>query len=222
MNDFDEYKLDELYSISSGISSKPEQAGHGTPFLSFKTIFNNFYLPEELEDLMKVNEKEAQTYSIKKGDVFLTRTSETIDELAMSSVALSDYPNATFTGFAKRLRPLVDNVIYDRFMAFYFRSQYFRKIIDNNAVMTLRASFNENIFSYIKIKIPKYKKQVLIGDFLYKIEEKRKLNEKIYYELEKYISMLFEYWFVQFDFPNTEGKPYKSTGGDMIWTGKYP
>lgn len=192
------HKFSELYEMSSGISSKPEQAGHGYPFLSFSTIFNNYYLPNTLNDLMDTSDKERNIYSVKKGDIFLTRTSETLDELAMSSVALKDFPNATFSGFAKRLRPLQNNITYDKYMAFFLRSPYFRKIIDNNAIMTLRASFNENIFSYLNILLPEYKEQVKIGDYLYNLssisDKSLELNDK-YHSI---IDLAYKYYLVKF------------------------
>ena len=43
------YKFSELYSLSSGISTSPDQAGHGFPFVSFSTVFNNYFLPENLK-----------------------------------------------------------------------------------------------------------------------------------------------------------------------------
>ena len=179
MNKLKEYKLNELYSMSSGISSTKEQAGHGFPFVTFRDIFNNIFIPENLTSLMDTSEDERQKCSVKKGDVFFTRTSETVDELAMSSVAIKDYPNATFSGFAKRLRPIRADLIYDKYMAFYFRSKYFRRIINANTIMTLRASFNDDIFSYIKVSIPEYEEQVKIGNFLYDIEEKIQQNIQI-------------------------------------------
>lgn len=211
------YKLKDLYEMGSGISSKPEQAGHGAPFVSFSTIFNNYYLPENLPDLMNTSSKEQETYSVKKGDIFITRTSETLDELAMSSVALKDYPHATFSGFAKRLRPTQEDITYDKFMAFYMRSKYFRKVIDSNAIMTLRASFNEEIFSYIDLLLPDYEEQKTIGDFLYTINSKIELNKKIIAELEAMGRSIYYYWFVQFDFPDANGRPYRSSGGKMVW-----
>lgn len=210
-----EYKFSDLYEMSSGISSTKEQAGHGAPFVSFSTVFNNYILPDELPDRMDTSRKEQETYSIKKGDIFITRTSETLDELAMSSVALKDYPNATFSGFVKRLRPLQDDVTYDKFMAFYLRSSYFRKIIQNNTNMTLRASFNEDIFSYLTILLPDYKEQKKIGDYLFVIEEKIKINSKLSAKLEEQAKLLFNYWFLQFEFPNEDGKPYKTSGGAL-------
>ena len=179
MNKIKKYALSELYDMSSGISSTKEQSGHGAPFVSFKTVFNNYFLPEELPDLMDTNEKEQETYSIKMGAVFITRTSETIDELAMSCVAVKNYPGATYSGFIKRLRPKTARIVYPKYMAFYFRSELFRKAVTNNAFMTLRASFNKDIFTFLDIYLPDYHEQVKIGDMLYSIECKIQKNKKI-------------------------------------------
>ncbi|QVY67107.1 restriction endonuclease subunit S [Polaribacter sp. Q13] len=211
------YKLSDLYEMSSGISSKKEQAGHGSPFASFSTVFNNTFLPDVLPDLMDTSEKEKETYSIKVGDIFLTRTSETLDELGMSSVAVKDYPNASYSGFLKRLRPTQKNITYAKFMAFYLRSYLFRKTMNNNATMTLRASLNEQIFSYLDIVLPEYNEQIKIGDLFHKISQKIEINNKINQELEAIAKTLYDYWFVQFDFPDANGKPYKSSGGKMVF-----
>ncbi|HDZ80082.1 MAG TPA: restriction endonuclease subunit S [Roseobacter sp.] len=218
MTELTKHKLSELYTLSSGISSSKDQAGHGQPFLSFSTAFNNYFLPEVLPNLMASNEKEQAAHSIKSGDVFLTRTSEVVDELAISSVAVKDYPLATFSGFLKRLRPKENGKAYPKYIALYLRSQLFRKTMDNNAVMTLRASLNEAIFSYLDIWLPEYDKQVQIGDMLYAIEEKIGTNNKINAELEAMAKLIYGYWFVQFDFPDGNGEPYKSSGGKMVWS----
>lgn len=212
-----EYYLCDLYEMSSGISTTPKQAGHGSPFVSFGCIYNNTILPEELQDMMDTSLEEQEKYSVKEGDIFITRTSETLDELAMSSVAIKDYPGATFSGFAKRLRPLQNNITYAKFMAYFLRSDYFRKIVNCKAVMTLRASFNEEIFSYIKVKLPEYEHQVKCGDFFWTIEEKIRCNKKIISELELLAKTIYDYWFLQYDFPDENGKPYKSSGGKMVW-----
>lgn len=179
MSKIEKYKFCDLYDMSSGISSTKAQAGHGAPFLSFGTVFNNYFLPETLTDKMDTTTEEQTTFSIKKGDIFVTRTSETIDELAMSSVALKDYPNATYSGFVKRLRPKTTGIVYDKFIAFYLRSKLFRKTMTNNATMTLRASFNEDIFSFLYLYPPQYEEQKRIGDLLYNIEKKMNTNKKI-------------------------------------------
>ena len=185
--------------------------------MSFSTVFNNYFLPDALPDLMDTSIKEQETYSIKKGDILITRTSETIDELAMSCVAVKDYPRATYSGFTKRLRPKTAGIAYHKYLAFYLRSQLFRKAVTNNAFMTLRASFNEDIFSFLNLYLPEYKEQVKIGDMLYLMEQKIQLNKRICAELEAMAKTLYNYWFTQFDFPDENGKPYRSSGGEMVW-----
>lgn len=91
----------------------------------------------------------------------------------MSCVAVKDYPNATFSGFLKRLRPTQDHITYPKFMAFYLRSPMFRKTITNNAVMTLRASLNEAIFSYLELLLPTYSEQKSGRSFIFIKPENR-------------------------------------------------
>ncbi len=204
--------------MSSGISSTPKQVGHGSPFLSFSAVFGNYFLPERFDDLMQTSDLERKKYSVLEGDIFLTRTSETIDELGMSSVAVKNYPDATYSGFLKRLRPTQKDVTYHKFMGFYLRSKLFRKTMTNNAVLTLRASLNEDIFSYLSLIVPEYNEQVKIGDLLYLLNQKINLSNRINAELEKMAKTIYDYWFVQFDFPDANGKPYKSSGGPMVWS----
>jgi len=217
MNKLTKYAFADLYAMASGISTTKEQAGHGSPFVSFSTVFNNYFLPDTLPDLMDTSLKEQETYSIKKGDILVTRTSETIDELAMSCVAIKDYPCATYSGFTKRLRPITTGVAYDKYLAFYLRGYLFRKAVTNNAFMTLRASFNEDIFSFLYLYLPEYQEQVKIGDMLYNMEQKIQLNKQICSELEAMAKTLYDYWFIQFDFPDKDGKPYRTSGGEMVW-----
>ena len=180
-------------------------------------MWSNGCRPERLPDLMDTSDKDRENCSVLEGDVFLTRTSETPDELAMSCVSLKNYTNATFSGFAKRLRPINKGLTYPKYMAFYLRSPYFRKVINNNTIMTLRASFNEDMFSFLNLYLPKYEEQVKIGDLLYLIEKKIQLNEQINNNLEQQAMSLYDYYFTQFDFPSQENKPYRTSGGNLVW-----
>ena len=68
--------------------------------------------------------------------------------------------------------------------------------------------------------IPELEVQKRIGRILSDIDEKIALNRQINDNLEAMAKQLYDYWFVQFDFPNEEGKPYKSSGGAMVWNEK--
>jgi type I restriction enzyme S subunit len=134
----------------------------------------------------------------------------------MSCVALKDYQRATYSGFLKRLRPIKDGVTDEKYMGFYLRSSFFRKCMNNNAIMTLRASLNEEIFSYLYLYLPEIDTQKKLGDFLYFINRKIENNKKHITKLEDLSRLIYGYWFQQFDFPNHENKPYRINGGRLI------
>ena len=78
----------------------------------------------------------------------------------------------------------------------------------------------DNALSAIDIEYLPLEKQNQIVASLASIDEKIKVNRKINDNLEAMARQLYDYWFVQFDFPNEKGKPYKSSGGDMVWNEK--
>ena len=75
-------------------------------------------------------------------------------------------------------------------------------------------------FFNIGIKLPPLAQQYEIGKLLSSLDTKIKLNRQINQNLEAMAKQLYDDWFVQFDFPNEEGKPYKSSGGEMLWNDK--
>ena len=77
-----------------------------------------------------------------------------------------------------------------------------------------------NNFLNIEVKLPKMSIQKQIGMTLSALDRKIELNKLINDNLEAMAKQLYDYWFVQFDFPNEEGKPYKSNGGAMVWNEK--
>lgn len=82
---------------------------------------------------------------------------------------------------------------------------------------TITRIYNENLRS-IKITVPKeLKDQQKIASVLSALDSKIELNNRINTELEAMAKTLYDYWFVQFDFPDKNGKPYKTCGGKMIW-----
>jgi len=79
---------------------------------------------------------------------------------------------------------------------------------------------NPDNFLDINIILPGLAEQKRIGTFFLNLDRKIHLNERINQNLEAMAKQLYNYWFVQFDFPNEEGKPYKSSGGKMVWNEK--
>ena len=211
-----EYKLDEVYTVSNGLSKKREEFGFGYEFLSFTEVFNNYFVPKKLNNLVNSSDKEREKCSIKRGDVFLTRTSEKLDELGRSCVALKDYPNATFNGFTKRLRPKGNVEILPEYAGYYFRSNKFKDAVTSMSSMTTRASLNNDMISMLDITVPPIEEQERIANILSSLDSKIELNNEINKTLEDIAKSIFKRWFVDFEFPNEDGEPYKSSGGEMV------
>lgn len=197
MSEWQEYKLDQVYSFSSGLSKKREEFGFGYPFLAFKDVFHNFFVPTELENLANTTERERQRCSIRKGDVFLTRTSETQDELGMSCVALNDIPNATFNGFTKRLRPNGEIEILPTYAGYYFRSPKFRATVSSMSSITTRASLNNSMLSDLVIVVPPVNIQGDIAAVLSSLDDKIDLLHRQNKTLEALAQTLFRHWFIE-------------------------
>ena len=197
MEDWKEYRLDELYVFGNGLSKGSKYFGYGHPFVSFKTVFNNYFLPEELSDYVDSDEKEQTKCSVQKSDVLLTRTSETVNELGYSCVALRDYPKATFNGFCKRMRPITEGIIHDLYAGYYFRSSHFRNQVCSMSNMVTRASLSNEMLGRLTIKLPSYKTQTQIGELLFSIDRKIALNRQINDNLEQQLQALYNEWFVE-------------------------
>lgn len=219
MSEWKEYPLDEIYTISSGLSKPGSEFGFGSPFLSFKEIYANRKVPEKLTELVNSSERDKERCSIKRGDVFLLRTSENVEELGLSSVSLCNYEDATFNGFAKRLRPKEKDIILPEYAMYLFCSWNVRKQIVSFASITTRSSLNNDIIQSIKIRIPKISIQKPIASILFNLDSKIDLLRRQNQTLENIAQALFKRWFIDFEFPDKNGKPYKSSGGKMVESG---
>lgn len=165
MSEWKKVKLGEIYEVHNGLSKGRQFFGTGFPFLTFSNVFNNWFLPDQLEFLVQTTDKERESCSIKAGDAFITRTSKTMDELGMSSVALKDYPNATYNGFTKRLRPIT-NRVSPRYIGYYLRTTKFRGQFMAFSTMTTRASLANNDLLNMEVELPSMETQHRIANIL--------------------------------------------------------
>ena len=88
--------------------------------------------------------------------------------------------------------------------------------IHSKSTGTIFNSINKSTLENLEIKIPNEKFQKFIGTLLRNIDNKIELNNKIIANLEELSQTLFKRWFVDFEFPDENGNPYKSSGGEMI------
>ena len=115
--------------------------------------------------------------------------------------------------FALRTKPDV----YNKYLKYYLQSNVGQFEINKNTSGSTVFGISAKMFDFIKVNLPDYDSQISIGDILYLIDSKIELNNRINAELQAMAKNLYDYWFVQFDFPDKNSKPYKTSGGKMFW-----
>ena len=103
----------------------------------------------------------------------------------------------------------------EKFMHYVFT--YIRNSIQNSVTGSIQDNINIDYLSQLDFKVPPKSYQDKVVGVLGTIDEKIDTNTRICTELETMAKTLYDYWFTQFDFPNAEGKPYRSSGGEMVW-----
>ncbi|MBP3854409.1 MAG: restriction endonuclease subunit S [Ruminiclostridium sp.] len=156
----------ELFEIRNGLNKEKEAFGKGKPIINFTDVYKNRWLAKgSFSGLVDVSPVEIERYSAKKGDVFFTRTSETKEDIGMSSTLIEDVPDCVFSGFVLRARPKT-NLLLPKFCAYYFSTHNVRKQIVKYASFTTRATTTGDKLSKIKIPVPPLEEQERIVSIL--------------------------------------------------------
>ena len=152
-------------------------------------------------------------------------------KLEESDILISKDGTLGKIGYVKNLRTpstvasgifVLRNIIKDKldtdYLYHFLKSNAFKEFINR-----MKASGSTILHLYqrdlaqLELELPKIEIQKKISEVLNSIDSKIELNNRINAELEALAKTLYDYWFVQFDFPDKNGKPYKTTGGKMIW-----
>ena len=179
-------RLRYIGKCQNGISKGGEFFGSGYPFVSYGDVYNNLTLPETISGLIESTPEEQENYSVTAGDIFFTRTSETIEEVGFTSVCLKTIEKATFAGFVIRVRPFTDELVPD-YSKYYFSSDAHRRFFVKEMNLVTRASLSQDLLKRLPVLIPSKEEQKEIANYLDKkctaidtaIEQKQNLIEKL-------------------------------------------
>lgn len=158
-------KLRYLGTLQNGISKGAEEFGFGYPFVSYGDVYKNINISNKVEGLVNSSKEDRRIYSVIEGDVFFTRTSETIEEIGFASTCLNTIQDATFAGFLIRFRPNT-NELYKGYSKYYFRSNIHRKFFVKEMNLVTRASLGQNLLKNLPVVIPSYEEQIEISNYL--------------------------------------------------------
>ena len=174
------------------------------------TDFNNDlrFVYDSEKKITKKGLNESNTKLLEYGDIIISARG-TVGALAQIGIPMC------FNQSCFGIRGKKDKV--DNDFLFYALRNYVQHI-KKRSQGSVFDTINLKSFDLMEIEIPKtISTQQKIAKVLSDLDAKIEINNRINIELEAMAKTLYDYWFVQFDFPDTNGKPYKSTGGKMDW-----
>lgn len=124
------------------------------------------------------------------------------------------YVNESFWTVDTMYYAVVNDKLADAFYLYSYLSQLDLSNLDSGSTLP---SMTKSAYESIVVKLPDLKIQKAVATILFNIRKKLETNNKINQELEAMAKTLYDYWFVQFDFPDQNAKPYKSSGGKMVY-----
>ena len=218
------YKLADIAKIEiSGVDKKTIEGEIPVRLCNFVDVYHNWAITKDkAEHFMLASAKQAEIdkCSIAKGQVAITKDSETRDDIGIATYFADDFDNVVLGYHCALITP--DPTIVDgKYLNAFMHTKYIQKYFENNASGSgQRYTLSNSTINTIPVLLPSLTEQHTIGKVLADIDRKIELNKQINDNLEAMTKQLYDYWFVQFDFPNEEGKPYKSSGGAMVWNEK--
>jgi len=218
------YKLADIAKIEiSGVDKKTIEGEIPVRLCNFVDVYYNWAITKEKAKSFMVasaKQTEIDKCSIGKGMVAITKDSETRDDIGVATYIADDFDNVVL-GYHCALIIPNSAVVDGKYLNAFMHTRYIQKYFENNASGSgQRYTLSNDTIGNIPVLLPSIDEQHTIGKVLADIDRKIELNKRINDNLEAMAKQLYDYWFVQFDFPNEEGKPYKSSGGAMVWNEK--
>ena len=218
------YKLVDIANVEiSSVDKKTIEGEISVRLCNFVDVYYNWAITKDKAKRFMVasaKQTEIDKFTIGKGMVAITKDSETKNDIGIATYIADNLENVLLGYHCALITPnpaIVDGKYLNAFM----HTRYIQKYFENNASGSgQRYTLTNDTISNIPVLLPSIKEQRAIGRVLADIDRKIELNKQINDNLEAMAKQLYDYWFVQFDFPNEEGKPYKSSGGAMVWNDK--
>ena len=189
-----------------------DYVSEGTPIVTVEHLGDTNFTHQNLPFISEADTKRLSKYILIEGDIVFSR----VGSIDRNVYVDKNHEGWMFSGRCIRVRA-DKNKVNPRYLSYYFKQNSFKKMMMNLAVGATMPSLNTKIMNSIELDLLPRENQDKIANILSAIDDKIQINNQINQELEAMAKTLYDYWFVQFDFPDQNGNPYKSSGGKMIY-----
>ncbi|TYZ26789.1 restriction endonuclease subunit S [Selenomonas caprae] len=202
--------ISSIAQVIDSLHSTPQYQNTGYSMVRVVDINNEFL---SLKRCSKVDEdtyvKHNKNHHPQRGDIIITR---------VGSYGMVGYVDTDEKFCLGQNLSIIhpQNFEDGKFLYYYILSPFMQKIIYGNIGGSAYKCLGLEDIRKLPLKVKGLKRRE-IGEFLYRIDKKINTNNSIIEVLESMAKTLYDYWFVQFDFPDANGRPYKTSGGKMVW-----
>ena len=216
------YKLGQLIEVTRGASLSGEYYATQGEYIRLTCgnfdYHNNCFKENKSKDNIYYVGKFRDEFLMEEGDIVTPLTEQAIGLLGSTALIPASGKYIQSQDVAKIT---CNEKLLDKKFAFYLiSSSLVKQQLSAAAQQTKIRHTSPDKIKDCVVWIPEMSEQRRIGDLLSTIDQKISLNRQVNHYLEAMAKQLYDYWFMQFDFPDENGKPYKSSGGKMVWNEK--
>lgn len=216
------YRLGEIAKVEiSSVDKKTKENENPVKLCNFTDVYHNWAITKSMENSFmdaSANEKEIKNFSLRKGQVAFTKDSETRDDIGVPTYIADDFENVLLSYHTALITPDKTKLV-GKYLNAFMNTRFIQKYFENNASGSgQRYTLSLETLIAMPVIVPKLPTQKIIGNFFSNIDRKIALNRRMNEKLETMAKRLYDRWFVQFDFPDADGRPYKTSGGKMAWS----
>ena len=177
---WEQRKLGDFYTFKNGLNKEKVYFGYGDSIVNFTDVFHNRQIySSTLKGKVFVNKKELENFKVKEGDLFFTRTSETIDEIGFPAVVMEPMERVVFSGFVLRGRAEKNDPLVNIFKSYIFFTDNFRSEMKKKSSMTTRALTSGTALKEMYFSYPKdLEEQTKIGEILLRLDNVITLHQR--------------------------------------------
>ncbi len=218
MEGYKKYRLGDIADIIGGVSFSPKDiCSNGIRILRGGNIQSQSIQLKTNDAFLPLSYKNSYN-QVQIGDTVIVASTGSVEVLGKAATCFENIPNTQIGAFLRIIRP--KHPKYAMLISIAINSSYFSHYIKSKAKGTSINNINLGHLINFEIPIASNVSLIHLSSFYQSIQQKICLNRAINHNLESLAKLIYDYWFVQFDFPDENGRPYKSSGGKMVWNEK--
>ena len=215
------FKLEDVADVKlSNVDKKVKTGEKEIRLCNYTDVYKNTYIDKNRAVnfmIASCNEKEFEKFLLKKGQVSITKDSEKANDIGVSTYIEEDFQDVVLGYHLALITPYKEK-LDGKYLNYWFNTSQAKRYFENNVGGSgQRFTLPLDVILSTPLFLPNIENQKKISSILFSLDKKIQLLHQINDNLAELAKTIYDYWFVQFDFPDENGKPYKTSGGKMVY-----